>query len=47
LREEVVMTPEIAGSDAEMDKAFIHDLVRSVNSGWTAEQVRISSFSGD
>lgn len=47
LREAVVMTPDIAGSGADIDKAFIHDLVRSVYSGWTAEQVRISSFFGD
>ncbi|BCS21147.1 uncharacterized protein APUU_21579A [Aspergillus puulaauensis] len=47
LREAVVMTPEIAGSGAEeeIDKAFIHDFVRSVDSGWTAEQVRVSKLS--
>lgn len=47
LREAVVMTPEIAGSGAEeeLDKAFIHDFVRSEYSGWTAEQVRILQLS--
>lgn len=47
LREAVVMTPEIAGSGAEeeLDKAFIHDFVRSAYSGWTAEQVRILQLS--
>lgn len=26
-----------------IEKAFIHDFIRSFDSGWTAEQVRISS----
>lgn len=42
LTEAVVMATEIAGAEEEtMDKAFIHDFIRSVYNGWTAEQVRI------
>lgn len=42
LTEAVVLAPEATGTEVKMDKAFIHDFIRSVYHGWTAEQVRIS-----
>lgn len=45
LAEPVVLASETAGAEEKIDKAFIHDFVRSVYHEWTAEQVRISSHS--
>lgn len=41
LTEVAVMDLEVEDAEETVEKAFIHDFVRSVNSGWTAEQVRI------
>jgi hypothetical protein len=40
LGEPVIVSQDEAVPDT-VEKAFIHDFVRSVDSGWTAEQVRI------
>jgi hypothetical protein len=40
LTEAIVMTTETVG-EWTIEKAFIHDFARSVDSGWTAEQVCI------
>ena len=45
LAEPVVLASETAGAEEKIDKAFIHDFVRSVYHEWAAEQVRISSHS--
>ncbi|KJK60800.1 hypothetical protein P875_00052987 [Aspergillus parasiticus SU-1] len=39
LTEAVVLAPDTTGTEVEMDKAFIHDFIRSVYHGWTAEQI--------
>ncbi|KAB8269235.1 hypothetical protein BDV30DRAFT_230021 [Aspergillus minisclerotigenes] len=39
LTEAVVLAPETTGAEEKMDKAFIHDFIRSVYHGWTAEQI--------
>ncbi|QMW42552.1 hypothetical protein G4B11_005876 [Aspergillus flavus] len=39
LTEAVVLAPEATGTEVKMDKAFIHDFIRSVYHGWTAEQI--------
>lgn len=43
LIEAVAMAQEVEAAET-VEKAFIHDFVCSVNSGWTAEQVRIASL---
>lgn len=41
LTEAVVLDQERDAAEATIKKAFIHDFVRSADSGWTAEQVSI------
>lgn len=41
LTEAVVLAQEGDAAEATIEKVFIHDFVRSADSGWTAEQVSI------
>ena len=42
LTEAVIMAQEVEAGAETVEKAFMHDFVRSVDGGWTAEQVRIA-----